>query len=492
MNDEACAKPVEENGHSHRCASIVSRIHRKVRKLFKEVTDEDEKSRENELRRIVEKAMCLAATLSTQNPALEFYFLTDLDRTEFKLEDDLFKPHRALKLVEDDDNDNDATALEASSLLGQPFDMVVTPAVVRYGNKAGTSYEGKKVLHPGVFWIVKDKDFFAEISAKMCEEPRPQHSEDTYQAGLGNTNGRVESRLHLESESLIVNSESLGHGGIQLQDDTTPPLQQGPKQTTTTLPSEKDKDKEREAPTSYDKRLSPFGHKLPRGGFEATEPSSSLPSTSFQHDVTSDEDDAVSTSSGNSVDWSNAGLQHEDTDAGDRSLSQLGPNVQQRATYASMKDYLKEQTQSHASELASKAAPKQPVGYSFISEGTKPDSMGTGKREHETSTSQIRGPCFENWSDPEAPPPKKPVSDIFSLKSPIPPFSHFYIALLSSRRDTVLRGKILILSCRRENPRSDEYGTSGMKRDAVQAPHLRVPEGEVFPNDGCEGAMDED
>jgi hypothetical protein len=112
---------------------------------------------ESELCDIVEKASRFSGVCSLQNPDVEFLFLNDVPGLKFKLKDEYFKSHPLLKLDNDTEEAGEDTAVEAAKYVGQPLDLIITPAIIRSGNAAGERYDIKKVVFQGTSWIVKSK-----------------------------------------------------------------------------------------------------------------------------------------------------------------------------------------------------------------------------------------------------------------------------------------------------------------------------------------------
>ncbi|KIW91938.1 uncharacterized protein Z519_06920 [Cladophialophora bantiana CBS 173.52] len=127
-----------------RCKEIVSHIVAEVSMLLKDVNDEERNARESQLLHIVENAMELSHAISVQYPTVQFYFLDNLKKPEFELKKFWFKPHDVLKITTDE---------EAQALVGEPIDIVVAPAVVRYGDKDGENYERGQLVSQGSAWI---------------------------------------------------------------------------------------------------------------------------------------------------------------------------------------------------------------------------------------------------------------------------------------------------------------------------------------------------
>jgi hypothetical protein len=132
---------------------------------LEKVNDHDEEQqRLGQMLEIVEAALRLSARLSAENPKVEILFLNDMGKTKFNLKADWFKPHRALKLDEEDDDG--AQDAEAADLVGRPFDLVVEPCIARYGDAKGQEYDKHQVLYPAVVWMVKGMGIAAEESSE--------------------------------------------------------------------------------------------------------------------------------------------------------------------------------------------------------------------------------------------------------------------------------------------------------------------------------------
>lgn len=82
----------------------------------------------------------------------------------FRLGHPQFNPHRGLK-IEDADDEADGDDPILLSINGRPLDLVIEPAVLRYGNQDGKCYDKFKVLHKGTVWVVSDGNL--NIPAKM-------------------------------------------------------------------------------------------------------------------------------------------------------------------------------------------------------------------------------------------------------------------------------------------------------------------------------------
>ncbi|EXJ56681.1 hypothetical protein A1O7_07025 [Cladophialophora yegresii CBS 114405] len=184
----------------HRCEKIVALCLSKFHVGLQAVGDEDGQKRHKEMLEIVEAALRLSARLSTENPEVRFYFLDDLEKTKFDLRHDRFKPHRILKL-DDEEFDDEAQRAEAEALVGRPFDMVVEPCVVRRGDAKGQEYEKEQVLYRGVVWMVKGMVIPPEELSEDEASSNDQYSmQATSAAGPGRGGGNgisAASRLHL-------------------------------------------------------------------------------------------------------------------------------------------------------------------------------------------------------------------------------------------------------------------------------------------------------
>ncbi len=82
----------------------------------------------------------------------------------FELEHPLFTWHRALKLKEadDDEEDNGPNArpdAHQAGIAGKQLDLVIEPTVLRHGEKDGTGYENERVLIKANVWGIKPEEF---------------------------------------------------------------------------------------------------------------------------------------------------------------------------------------------------------------------------------------------------------------------------------------------------------------------------------------------
>ncbi|OCT48829.1 hypothetical protein CLCR_04545 [Cladophialophora carrionii] len=184
----------------NRCEKIVALCLSEFGVGLQEVSDEDGQKRHKEMLEIVEAALRLSARLTSENPEVKVYFLDDLGKTKFDLRHDRFRPHRILKL-DDEEYDDEAQRAEAEALVGRPFDMVVEPCIVRRGDAKGEEYDKEQVLHRGVVWMVKGMAIPREELSKDETSFNDQYSMQTMSpAGpsRGDGNGSsAASGLHL-------------------------------------------------------------------------------------------------------------------------------------------------------------------------------------------------------------------------------------------------------------------------------------------------------
>ncbi|EXJ74096.1 uncharacterized protein A1O5_02390 [Cladophialophora psammophila CBS 110553] len=152
-----------------RCKEIVSHIITEVSVLLKDITNEEQNGRENQLLHIVESAMELSHTTSVQYPNVQFYFLDNLKKPEFELEKFWFKPHDVLKITTDE---------EAQALVGEPIDLVVAPAVVRYGDKDGENYKRGQLVFQGSAWIASAELALRNIADAQSTELLSREEEE--------------------------------------------------------------------------------------------------------------------------------------------------------------------------------------------------------------------------------------------------------------------------------------------------------------------------
>ncbi|OQU93519.1 hypothetical protein CLAIMM_00019 [Cladophialophora immunda] len=140
--------------HAERCREITNGIFDKVGILLREVTDGERHTRDAQMLRVVEQAMRLSCILNMQYPKVQFFFLDDLTERKFFLKDAWFRLHHSVGIEENDEN----YLSEVQALVGQPIDVVVAPAVARYGDKEGENYETENIVFRGSVWIVRNNE----------------------------------------------------------------------------------------------------------------------------------------------------------------------------------------------------------------------------------------------------------------------------------------------------------------------------------------------
>ena len=176
------------------CKEVVSQILDDVAVLLKDTEIQQQEQRFADFFRTVEMASRLSGTLSLQHPCIRYHFLHDLKEPRFRLGDDWFRTHRLLKLEldehEDDENNKKVRTLtpEGKKLLGEPFDLIVAPAVVRFGDGEAENYDKPIVVFQGTSWIVKDKNSLTEEPAGSYEAPQaPAPGEPCTEGGLADS-----------------------------------------------------------------------------------------------------------------------------------------------------------------------------------------------------------------------------------------------------------------------------------------------------------------
>ncbi|OAP63614.1 hypothetical protein AYL99_02841 [Fonsecaea erecta] len=166
-----------------RCRHVTQSIFQKVGMLLKEVTNEEQAARDTQMLQVVESAMRLSGILNMQFPKIQFFFLNDLTETNFSLKDTHFQLDQALHIDESDEGDRS----KAQALESQPIDMVVEPAVARYGNKNGEDYETGNVVSRGSVWIVQNNKSVSQEAATCRPAERLSNDEGGDTSGEGST-----------------------------------------------------------------------------------------------------------------------------------------------------------------------------------------------------------------------------------------------------------------------------------------------------------------
>jgi hypothetical protein len=156
LNETTEQIPLPQARKTH-CQSVLSQIISVIAFTLKEASTEQRTQMETELCHIVEKASRLSGACSLQNPSLRYAFLSEFPGWTFKRNDAYFRSHRLLKLEEETEEANEETDNEASKYVGQPIDLIVTPAIVRNGTASGENYDKQKIVYRGTSWIVKSK-----------------------------------------------------------------------------------------------------------------------------------------------------------------------------------------------------------------------------------------------------------------------------------------------------------------------------------------------
>ncbi|KIX98827.1 uncharacterized protein Z520_05288 [Fonsecaea multimorphosa CBS 102226] len=174
---ESCAQQPIPPAQAKRCRDITSSIFQKVGVLLREVPDVQRNARHTQMLLVVEKAMRLSCVLSMQHPKVQFFFLNDLTEPIFTLKDTWFQPYHGLGIDESDENG----LSKAQDFVGQPIDMVVAPAVARYGDKDGENYNMENIVFRGSVWIVRDdgtasQDTLNLHSAEKDTRERVEHA----------------------------------------------------------------------------------------------------------------------------------------------------------------------------------------------------------------------------------------------------------------------------------------------------------------------------
>lgn len=181
--------------------------------LLSDVDSKENEQRKCELLQIVEKASRLSGILSLQNPSLKYHFLSDISEPTFRLNDPLFTTHRRLKLENDEDDADEIS--ESKELIGQPLDLVVTPAIVRFGDAQGGNYDREIVMYRGTTWFVKNKRRYSgtqETCNKASNTSLPVSPSDTTRSpDVHAEKSSIESDYHMVSP--IPEHESVRNGG---------------------------------------------------------------------------------------------------------------------------------------------------------------------------------------------------------------------------------------------------------------------------------------
>ena len=139
--------------------AILQEILRETDLLIATTTEEKAVIRERELVEITRRFIRASVALLAQYPWLELRFRGSLMDVGFCLQHPLFTWHRAMKLKEeDDDQDDDRPDAYQAGIEGKQLDLIVEPTVVRHGEKDGTAYDNERFLLKATAWEVKPED----------------------------------------------------------------------------------------------------------------------------------------------------------------------------------------------------------------------------------------------------------------------------------------------------------------------------------------------
>jgi hypothetical protein len=138
--------------------------------FLQEAREADQKKRRKELLAIVNLAMGISSTLSSQKPNIKVLFLKDLSKHHGVPEHDRFSFHGMLD-VKGDDQDDIGNDPEALGWTQRGIDLVIEPAIVRAGTAEGTLYDQETVLHKAVVWMFQDVD---DVLAPALETDKEQ------------------------------------------------------------------------------------------------------------------------------------------------------------------------------------------------------------------------------------------------------------------------------------------------------------------------------
>jgi hypothetical protein len=145
--------------------------------FFKPVNDEVSEERANKLQCIVETASDLASKLATQNPEIKVLLLNGFKGQPFAIGDSRFKPHRALRLNEGD-NDSEDIDPEETGWMGREIDLVISPTIIRAGKGEGKDYDQETVLVKAIVWMLKeptwktDRESNTKVAGGASAEPQ--------------------------------------------------------------------------------------------------------------------------------------------------------------------------------------------------------------------------------------------------------------------------------------------------------------------------------
>lgn len=141
----------------HQSDRMMHKIKLACAPLLKSVPERDVHIRDRHLQQLIRDCFDTSVRINAQNPTTLIVFRPNIPDRIVRKENDYFGWHRALKLREDEGDDDMPTA-EQAGLLGQEVDLVVEPAIVRTGDPDGLNYDDVRVLEKAIVWMVRGSD----------------------------------------------------------------------------------------------------------------------------------------------------------------------------------------------------------------------------------------------------------------------------------------------------------------------------------------------
>jgi hypothetical protein len=160
--------------------------------MFRTCGAEETAERATELSNVVQSFFKASLDLHSQNPALRSCWRQSLLESNFQLGHKSYRPHRALRLKEDEDDGG--VDAEKAGFLSRKIDLAIEPVILRYGDAEGNDMEHHRVVHKAVVWMIHTDE--------RKEDMKKDDSGPTRQAQQHNTPTRVEP-----SSAMMRNSD---------------------------------------------------------------------------------------------------------------------------------------------------------------------------------------------------------------------------------------------------------------------------------------------